>query len=153
MLLFDSICYWIWNGKQENQKTSMFYSLWHYLCQNNWFFNSNFACRLSCFEQWRWSDQSPGTYTKWRTWFSCSESVKIFWFHCFSSLAYRFRFQAKRKKIYNNLRQFSHKLSASKLSFINLDQSGFITLHVEIKIVNLCRHMEHMNTQNCRKLL
>ena len=35
----------------------------------------------------------------------------------------------------------------------NSDQSGFITLHVELNIVNLCRHLEHINIQNCRKTL
>ena len=44
-----------------------------------------------------------------------------------------------------NLHSISNKLSAFKLSFINVDQSGFITLHVELNIVNLCRHLEHMN--------
>ena len=45
---------------------------------------------------------------------------------------------------YDTLPQsFPYKLSASKLSLINFDQSGIISLHVELNIVNLCRHLEH----------
>ena len=55
---------------------------------------------------------------------------------------------------YDTLPQaFPYKLSASKLSLINFDQSGIISLHVELNIVSLCRHLEHMNIQNCRKIL